>query len=316
MWPFKRNAPPELEAWPIVRSKPIGKTYGRSISVFINNMQGHLTTVDVYEDGSVDCWGFVDLALFVGKLESKWVVPAPKPKQAISVFNFGYTGVQRGKWVQTARGIEKAVRSVVRELNPEMRNLIDMQGSDTELRGKVRYAKMRRADKKPYRMAEGTGEEVLGDRVPILCVQEQGYVLTRLVAYADGMCQLGPSGALVPVADLPSLYESNQIANSAPAGSLIRLPGLGEFHAANSFGGVSVHDRIAEINDMISELNGEPSIVRKCADLFAQYEQNPSPQAKDALRVTYEAVPTHLRSYCGDMDTRDTAIRAVLYGEV
>lgn len=44
-----------FESWPIVRSRPIGKTYGRAISLFINNWDCQLTTIDVYEDGSIDC---------------------------------------------------------------------------------------------------------------------------------------------------------------------------------------------------------------------------------------------------------------------
>ena len=37
---------------------------------------------------------------------------------------------------------------IVQTLNPEMKDLIDMHGSDTEARGRARYAKMGLADKK------------------------------------------------------------------------------------------------------------------------------------------------------------------------
>jgi hypothetical protein len=33
------------------------------------------------------------------------------------------------------------------------------------------------------------------------------------------------------------------------------------------------------------------------------------------LRRSYEAVPEHLRMYCGDMDTKDIPIRMILYGK-
>lgn len=61
-----------FETWLIVRSKPAPKANGRSISLLINNVQCHLTTVDVYEDGSIDCWGFVDRELFKNKVEARW----------------------------------------------------------------------------------------------------------------------------------------------------------------------------------------------------------------------------------------------------
>jgi hypothetical protein len=52
----------------------VGKTSGRSIALFINNAPCPLTTVGVYEDGSIDCWDFVDRRLFENKLKTRWVL--------------------------------------------------------------------------------------------------------------------------------------------------------------------------------------------------------------------------------------------------
>jgi hypothetical protein len=315
VWPFKRVQKTGFESWPIVRTTPVGKTYGRSISLFINNGDCHLTTVDVYADGAVDCWGFVDLALFRDKLRAKWVVPAPKANQGLSVHNFGYTDLEDSVWWQTARRIEEEVKSIVHALNPEMKDLIDMHGSDVEVRGRVRYAKLGGSDKKPYRKVGAAVEEMLGDSVPVLRIAGDAFELTRLIVYADGMCQIGSDQKLVSIGELHSLYEERLICNMAPAGSRVILAGLGEFRATTDFGFVTNHDRIMEVHDMLNVLNGKPSVVRTCASLFRDYESEPSQQAKEALLHAYEAVPDHLRCYCGDMDRRDTAIRAVLYGE-
>lgn len=294
----------------------IGKTYGRSVSLFINNWQCHLTTVDVYEDGSIDCWGFVDRTLFEGKLRTKWVVPAPKTDQNLSVFNFGSTGVEGGVWRQTSRSIAEEVKSIVRVLNPKMENLLDLHDSATEIRGHIRWSKLGGSDKKFYR-TESTLEakEILGDSVPVLRVADRAFELTPLIVYADGMCQVGSDQTLVSIGELDALYDENLMCNMAPASSRIVLPGLGEFRTTTDFGFVSVRDRIGEVRDKLNVLNGKQSVIRICASLFEEYEREPSQQAKGALRDAYEAVPEHLRCYCGDMDTRDTAIRAVLYGE-
>lgn len=312
MWPFKRTM--NFNTWQIVRSKPLGRTYGRSISLFINNWQCHLATVDVYQDGSIDCWGFVDRALFQGKLQSRWVVAAPKSDQRLSVFNFGFTGVAEGHWKQTAQSIASEVNSILQALHPTKDGLLDMQGSDTEVRGKIRYAKLGFSDKKPYRQSNAEGDDILGDSVPILRVMAGAFELTRLVVYADGFCQVGSEEKLVPLDQVPSLYDDGRICNVAPAGSKIILPGLGNFRTTNDFGGVSVHDRMGEVYDKLEVLNGKPGAVELCAELFERYQAQPSAQSKEALRKSYEAVPEHLRCYCGDMDTKDTAIRAVLFG--
>jgi hypothetical protein len=314
MWPFKTDKSQGFESWPIVRSRPVGKTYGRSISLFINNMQCHLTTVDVYEDGSIDCWGFVDRALFKAKLDARWVVPGPVKDQPLSVFHFDLVRTNDSKWFQTQPSIVEEVEATIRSLNPGMEGLIDMRGSDVEVRGKVRTAKMGLSDKKVYRIADATGEEILAESVPVLRWTNRGLELTRLFVFADGLLRIGSDGDLFPLEELPPRYGEREISNQASAGSLVHLPGLGKFRPTEVFGRISVHDRIGEIHDMLNILNGGSGVVRQCAQLFEEYMREPTSQRKDALSAAYEAVPEHLRCYCGDMDTRDTAIRKVLFG--
>jgi hypothetical protein len=63
-----------MSGWNVVRTKPRGKTYGRALPAFIHNDQYHLATVDAYADGAIDCWGFVDRALFERKVSTGCVV--------------------------------------------------------------------------------------------------------------------------------------------------------------------------------------------------------------------------------------------------
>ena len=313
MWPFKKKIP--FNSWPIVRTKPNGKKYGRAIQLFINNMQCHLTTINVFSDGAVDCWGFVDLNLFRQKLRLRWVVPGPaKADQCISVFHFGMTGCRNAEWLQNSDSIISEVESIVSALNPERKDLVDMQGSDVETRGKIRYAKMGLPDKKPYRIAE-SGEELFGSSFSILRVLPNAFELTNLFLFSDGLVKVGWESELSPLDKLKELYGRKEIANSAPAGSRINLPGLGSFEATSDFGGLSENDRINELYDELNKMQGKPSVVTLCARAYKEYEQSPSNDKKELLRQAYERVPKHLRCYCGDMDTRDTAIRTVLYGE-
>jgi hypothetical protein len=303
-----------FETWPVVRSKPAPKAHGRSISIFINNMQCHLTTVDVYEDGSVNCWGFVDREIFKKKVQAQWVVPSPKPTQSLSVHNFGFTGIADGMWLQSSESIVTEVESILRTLNPEMRNLVDMEGSETELRGKVRYAKMGLPDGKPYRVDATSGQTILADSVPVLrrAAGDADFELTRLFAYADGRLRVGTSGDTFEPSDLNAMFDSGEISNQVPPDTCVKLPGLGRFRAVAQFGGVTNSDRIGEVKDLIGVLQGKPSLLSRCRAAYADYKRAPSVEAAELLRTTYEAVPTHLRMYCGDMDTRDTEIRQIL----
>jgi len=203
----------------------------------------------------------------------------------------------------------------VKALNPKMKDLVDMQGCDTEGRGKVRYSKMGLPDKKPFRVASNSGEELLGDCTPILRVLPGAFDLTNLFLFSDGLIQIGSDADLRPLDDLEALYERGVVANSAPVGSKILIPGLGSFETSKDFGRISHHDRILEMHDKLGELQGKPSVVKLCAQAFSEYQKTPTTENKELLRVAYERVPEHLRCYCGDMDTRDTGIRKVLYYE-
>ena len=92
-----------------------------------------------------------------------------------------------GRWYQTSRSISTEVESIIHAMNPGMLNLIDMQGAATEARGKVQYAKMGIADKKAYRRDKTTNREIVADSVPILRVERDGFEVTRLFIYADGV---------------------------------------------------------------------------------------------------------------------------------
>src|SRR5689334_23126030 len=143
-----------MRGWDIVRTKPIAKTYGRAIPAFIHNGPYHFTTIDVYADGSIDCWGFLDRALFAAKLRTGWVelrAPAAQsPGNSISIFNLGGAVPAQVDWTSSIAELHQLVEATIRELNPSMAGLIDMQGSATEsLGGKARVAKMGLANDMP-----------------------------------------------------------------------------------------------------------------------------------------------------------------------
>ena len=94
---------------------------GVGLPAFIHNMQYHLVTIKVYEDGIIDCWGKVDFEGFVEKVKSGWVVTqVPKGKDVSRFHSF------HGK----SDGIETYIDEV--EFIKEVRDTIDeLQGNAT-----------------------------------------------------------------------------------------------------------------------------------------------------------------------------------------
>jgi hypothetical protein len=71
----------------------------------------------------------------------------------------------------------------------------------------------------------------------------------------------------------------------------------------------------AEFHDLHERVHGRPGAIQECMLAFRDYLGGPTTEKWSRLRQKYEAVPVHLRSYCGDMDETDIPIRMVLYGK-
>ena len=298
--------------WNIVRTKPIAKTYGRAIPAFIHNGSYFFVTVDVYSDGAIDCWGFVDRSLFPTKVKSGRVATMPPVGDSISIFNLGQAHVAAAEWSLTPARIHEIVEATLQELNPSMAGLIDMHGSDVEVRGKGRYAKLGLADGKPFRRTPD-GSEVLGHSLPVFALHGDAWMLTQWFVYVDGLSQFGYDGQLLPLDDAANKVLNGEVATSVPEGSWVTMEHLGRFQSKEGWWKIAPDERIREAYDELSTLQGQAGSIRHCIAAHQSYEKEPSEENRERLRAAYEAVPKHRRLFCGSQDSKDGPIRRILF---
>jgi hypothetical protein len=300
-----------MAGWTIVRTKPLGKTHGLALPAFIRNGDHHLIGLDVYADGVVDCWGCVDLPLFRRKVAEGWVATRPPAGAGVFIYNLGRVRVAAAEWALSPQDLVGQVERAVGELNPEQAGLVDLQGEESEVRGNgVRYARLGLTDEKPYRLAGR--KEVLGAEVPVVLREGEDYRLTRWFVFADGQTQLGYGPALTPLDEVAALFDAGRLTTAVPEGAWVAIDGLGRFRAGEGHWGVRPRERVREAHDLVHTLTGSTGAVRRCIDRHREYRQEPSPERRELLRQAYEAVPDHLRRYCGDMDSKDGPIRRIL----
>jgi uncharacterized protein (TIGR02996 family) len=299
--------------WRIIRNGP-PRVHGKAIPVFIHNFSYHLSTVDVYPDGAIYCWGYVDLPLFRGKLAEGWVVPRAEVGDAVSIHNLGQARVRAAEWERTPDDIEREVIAAIQEFNPAMQGLLDMQGTDVEVHDGVRQCKGSDLGQgKLYRISVD-GDEVLGDELPVLEAVGDGFRLRRWLIYADGLSQLDYANELVPLEAVARMFEEGRLTLSVPAGAWVTLDGLGRFQAGDGWWVIKPAERVREAADLVDLLNGGKGSRVTCFEAHEAYQADPSEERREALRAAYEAVPEHLRMFCGDQDTKDWPIRQILYG--
>jgi putative nucleotidyltransferase with HDIG domain len=292
--------------WEIVRTTPVRPTHGLAIPAFIHNMQYHYAPVAVYGDGLIDCWELVDLDMFRQKLRQGWVVTEAPVGGLVSFFNLGWGTISACNWQYSATDLLKRVEEGVDLLNPSRTGLISID----EL-AEVRYNS---AHGKPYRV-NAARNKIAADSVGVFLQAGSEFRLTQWFIYADGSSRVGVSEPLSSVSEVATRLNGGDLCTSAPDGARIVIEGLGWFESQNSHWHVKPEERVREAYDILGMLKGEPGSRRQCLNCFDEYQTNPNPEHRERLRLAYEAVPEHLRFFCGDMDSKDGPIRQILYGE-
>jgi hypothetical protein len=159
------------------------------------------------------------------------------------------------------------------------------------------------------------GDEVAAAELPVFEVAADGYRLLPWFIYADGQSQLGYANEMLPLDAVTRMFEDGRLTLSVPEGAWVTLEGLGRFQAGEGWWGIKPGERVREAFSLLEELNGGPGAIRTCIAAHQAFESDPTPEQREALRRAYEAVPEHLRLYCGDMDSKDWPIRRILFGD-
>src|SRR5207244_4351994 len=150
------------------------------------------------------------------------------------------------------------------ELNPTLSDLLDLQGSSTEMRNGVRWAKLNAPHRVAYR-TQNDGTLIAGRSRPVLvrCDGSAGddFELRKWFVYHDGRAQIGYGSELMTFDDVGALVEAGRIATAAPDGSWIGIPGLGRLCLKGSHWRAEPQERIKEMRDLAASLGGRPDAV-------------------------------------------------------
>jgi hypothetical protein len=293
---------------------------GFSVPAIILNGKYFLIDLQVYKDGLVNCWEMVDLELFKQKLSQKWVVTTIPDNSYIAVHNLGNWRINESSWNFTPQTFYEYVFNLVKQLNPRLENLYNCFGKTTETISNVEVSKFGIPQTDSYYISfphPVIPRKTFGKYINVLFRDEDKRIyLTELSIFKDGNITLSnlPHSKSFKLEDLHSLIKEKKIFSELPIGERVIINKLGSFVITEGDSN-EINDIHAEIIEHYNMLNGKESIINKCRRLFELYMIKPNQELKEELKVTYEAIPNHLKSYVGDMDSGDSKIRHILYGE-
>jgi hypothetical protein len=116
--------------------------------------------------------------------------------------------------------------------------------------------------------------------------------------------------------ELKTQVEIGNVLTEIPVNSAVEIYGLGNFKILSpDYPCTTIQDKLLEIRDLIEKQNNRPSSIDICRSIFDDYLRNSTVELREKLKIAYENIPEHQRAYVGDMDTKDTAVRMVIYGD-
>jgi hypothetical protein len=288
---------------------------GFSIPALIHNGSYFFVDLDVYENGRVQCWNFEDFASFQRDVHRGWVVLSIPDGQAISIHGLGNWYITQGQWQFTKQTFIAYVERLIRKLNPTWQNIYTYQ--QRRVNGVIVGESGNGTIYKKNPPASFFSARIDGASLNLFYRHEATYWLVQVNVFADGLVQLArlETPVELTVAELEQLVSQQVVLTEVPLGARVRVHGLGSFTIERASYVESIHSKVLEIKDMQRTLAGVPTTLDLCRQAYIDYVGKPTSSHKEALRKAYERVPEHLRGYVGDMDTRDTAVRMILYGE-
>lgn len=267
----------------------------------------------VYEDGTVSCWKKVDLDDVLNTLNRGWLTVSIPERKSLSVYGACSVELTSAKWNFTNESYFEFIKDTVRSMNPEMANIYKTSDHEREKWDKLRIGFTAspthcKLIEMPFKYEFTNGDDTN------IFMRVDGYVtLTALYAYEDGFFGIDGLDKILTFDDIEKLFAEKELCTAPKAGELISFGALGTAECAESYSAVKIKEKLKEIENSSLKIQKKPDAHELCIRAYHAYLVEPNDFYKERLRKAYEAVPEHERCFLGDMDTRDSDFRRILY---
>lgn len=302
--------------------KPSNKVYktqeiqGVSVPAIIENGGYHFTDLDIYENGRVYCWNFHDFEIFKQEVNNEWVVLSIPDGEDISIFNLGCWKIKNSQWIFNKKSFIAYVESLIREMNPQWKNIYTYVEKKLGkiIIGENGQGTIFKEIKNEYGF---NSKKIEANSLNLYYKENEIYHLVKVIAFADHTLQITrlENPFEISFEEFKKLVKEKKIVTNPPKNSVINIYGLGSFSIEQKSWCNSIKNIQKEIEEIFRKLNNVPTLFEICLNTFKEFKNNPTKENQSKLKKAYEKVPEHQRMYLGDMDTRDTEIRMIIYGK-
>ncbi|MCM1091202.1 MAG: hypothetical protein NC092_02180 [Butyrivibrio sp.] len=296
----------------------MGKIYysrrieGVSVSGIINNGGSYFyTNLSVYGDGVVDCWHAVDLKGFRKEIDRGWVAPQVPCNKTFNVSGIGMFEVQEANWIYDKASFYEHIADIVKELNPELKNLHEIQENE---RINERYS-FTAAPGTPYRKKGKFLQTTISGSHQTTVYRKDGRLcVTALSVYEDKRFRIdAEEDRLFSMEEITDMIRADILYARPIEGEWLYIPDLGDVKVRPMTDPIAKEERIKEIEQWCARTAGEEDSASRCIRAYHDYLECPTEERRERLKRLYLEVPEHERVYLGDMDTKDGDYIRIIY---
>lgn len=299
----------------------MGKVYRRqmiegvTIPAIIRNGSYFWHSMAVYEDGTVSCWEKADLDDVPQKLSSGWLQFSVPRGQELKIHALCSVKIISADWRFDEKSYYDYIIETVRSLNPEMANIYKTTQRERDKWNNYRVAFS--ASSVPCKLKGNFGYDLLsGDNARIFLNKDGKLLLTELYAYKDGTFSVDGLGEeYLTFDDIGKLFKDKTLRTSPKKGEVVSFGAPGEAEVEVMRKPISSKQKLSELENKSLRVQDKPDAHDRCIAAYHAYLVEPTDFYRERLREAYEAVPEHERCYLGDMDTRDSDFRRILYSD-
>ena len=288
---------------------------GQVINGIIKNHSYFLVAFEVYEDGMINCWELVDLSGFREKIDRGWVMPSVPQDETIYIHELGTYRVSEAEWFYDKTSYCEFVTSIIREINPEMKNLYHITQREKDYWNKRRVVFSPNAT--PFLMDGEVGcDRITGKTSSVFYHYHGDNYFTKLAAYKDQTFALHGLPELLKFSfdEIDRLFENGSLFTSFPTAQFVFIEGLGRIKLQDTdHQPVDLNSKLLEIKMLFQTLNDDSGFWgNRIHTTYHNYLRRPGANTKQLLQEAYESIPEYRKRY---LDKIEPDIIRILYSD-
>ncbi len=161
----------------------------------------------------------------------------------------------------------------------------------------------------------GGFEQVMeGCRQAAVYCKDGRLYLTELSVFSNKHFQIDLEGdRLFNLEEITNMIEQDVLYAYPAEEEWLYMPQLGEIKVRLLSRAIVKEERIKEMEQWCRRTAGEEDAAQLCRDAYHEYLEWPTEYKRERLKQLYLAVPEHERMYLGDMDSKDSDYRRIIY---